>query len=53
MNRINYVSFIDSTGINEMKDEEYDNILMNLTKYVDLVFLYLLILQNYLLIRDY
>ncbi|SOS76634.1 conserved Plasmodium protein, unknown function [Plasmodium sp. gorilla clade G1] len=41
MNRINYVSFIDSTGINEMKDEEYDNILMNLTKYVDLVFIFI------------
>ncbi|SPJ08651.1 conserved Plasmodium protein, unknown function [Plasmodium sp. DRC-Itaito] len=41
MNRINYVSFIDSTGINDIKDEEYDNILMNLTKYVDLVFIFI------------
>ncbi|SOV11076.1 conserved Plasmodium protein, unknown function [Plasmodium gaboni] len=41
MNRINYVSFIDSTGINEIRDEEYDNILMNLSQYVDLVFIFI------------
>ncbi|CRG99728.1 conserved Plasmodium protein, unknown function [Plasmodium relictum] len=41
MNRVNSVSFIDTSGINEISDVEYDEIIMNLSKYVDLIFIFI------------
>ncbi|EUD67389.1 hypothetical protein C922_02095 [Plasmodium inui San Antonio 1] len=41
MNRINSVSFLDTSGINDIGDVEYDEIIMNLSKYVDAIFLFL------------
>ncbi|CRG94233.1 conserved Plasmodium protein, unknown function [Plasmodium gallinaceum] len=41
MNRVNSVSFIDTSGINESSDVEYDEIIMNLSKYVDLIFIFI------------
>ncbi|KJP87066.1 hypothetical protein AK88_03234 [Plasmodium fragile] len=40
MNRINSVSFLDTSGINDICDVEYDEIIMNLSKYVDAIFLF-------------
>ncbi|ANQ07764.1 Uncharacterized protein PCOAH_00021690 [Plasmodium coatneyi] len=41
MNRINSVSFLDTSGINDICDLEYDEIIMNLSKYVDAIFLFI------------
>ncbi|CAA9987821.1 conserved Plasmodium protein, unknown function [Plasmodium knowlesi strain H] len=41
MNRINSVSFLDTSGINDICDLEYDEIIMNLSKYVDAIFIFI------------
>ncbi|SCP04165.1 conserved Plasmodium protein, unknown function [Plasmodium ovale] len=41
MNRVNSVSFIDTSGINDVTDFEYDEVVMNLAKYVDLIFIFI------------
>ncbi|VTZ69637.1 conserved Plasmodium protein, unknown function [Plasmodium chabaudi chabaudi] len=41
MNRVNSVSFIDTSGITDADDNDYDELILNMSKYVDIIFVFI------------
>ncbi|SCM23075.1 conserved Plasmodium protein, unknown function [Plasmodium chabaudi adami] len=41
MNRVNSVSFIDTSGITDVDDNDYDELILNMSKYVDIIFVFI------------
>ncbi|SCM24902.1 conserved Plasmodium protein, unknown function [Plasmodium berghei] len=41
MNRVNSVSFIDTSGITDVDDHDYDELILNMSKYVDIIFIFI------------